>query len=108
MISTEIELIDSSIKNGRVYFPICDTPLFPKDSFGDRAGSDNGGEVGKSVTFLAGTFTFTTDIRKSSSTRLSPRKTFAPYLKSIHAKTGDRLFISRVDDRIYLIKHFSS
>lgn len=97
----EIELIDSSIENGRIYFPNDGSEFFPADSLGDRAG---GGAKGLRVRFVAGDFVFETDIRKFSAVRLSPRKSFAAYLKSVQAGVGDLLHVQRVADREYKVE----
>ncbi len=98
----EITLNQSSIKNGRIYFPINDAKFFPADSLGDRT-SD--GHKGNLVLFCAGSFEIESDIRISSGQRISPRKTFAPFLKSVSAAVGDRLRIVRKGDRDYLVEH---
>ena len=101
MQSREITLIQSSIDNGRIYFPITDAKFFPSDSLADRIG---GGYKGQPVFFLASTFCIETDIRISSGQRLSPRKTFAPYLKSLRATAGEKLLVFRVNEREYRIE----
>lgn len=101
MDSREIELIESTIKHGRIYFPIDGSEFFPTDSLGDREGD---GHKGVPVRFIAGDFVFHTDIRKYSAVRLSPRDSFAAYLKSVQAGTGDLLHVARVADREYKVE----
>lgn len=101
MQNRQITLIQSSITNGRIYFPINDAKFFPPDAFGDREGN---GLQGKEVLFIAGDFRIETDIRISSGQRLSPRRTFAPYLKSIQATAGDRLLFKRISEREYRVE----
>jgi hypothetical protein len=98
----EIILIQSSIDNERIYFPISDAKFFPADSLGDRAAD---GHKGKVVMFRAGNFEIASDIRISSGQRVSPRKTFAPFLKSVTASAGDKLRVTRTDDREYTVEH---
>jgi hypothetical protein len=102
MNSVEIDLIQSSIDNGRIYFSRSDVSFFPKDALSERAADDSST---RTVTFIAGPFTFETTIRKSSNVRLSPRKTFAPYLKSVRAEAGDRLRIEKRADREYIVEY---
>lgn len=101
MQTREIALIQSSIDNGRIYFPTTDAKFFPADSFADRT---RDGHKGEPVVFIAGALRIETDIRISSGQRLSPRKTFAPYLKSIRAIAGDRLLVNRRGEREYSIE----
>lgn len=101
MQSRKIRLIQSSIDNGRIYFSITDAKFFPSDSLADRFGD---GHKGQPVFFLAGTFRIETDIRILSGQRLSPRKTFAPYLKSLLATAGEQLLVFRVNERDYRIE----
>ena len=74
MIFREIELIDSSVKNGRIYFPSSDIKFFPADSYGDR---ETTGLKGKTISFHVGGKILETDIRISSGKRISPRKSMA-------------------------------
>lgn len=101
----EITLIESSINNGRIYFPIIDAKFFPTQSFADR---EREGHKGETVTFIAGPLRIESDIRISSGQRLSPRKTFAPYLKEVNACTGDRLRITRIGEREYHVEYLST
>jgi hypothetical protein len=98
----EIILIQSSIDNGRIYFPINDAKFFPADSLADRA-SD--GHKGESILFRAGGFEIESDVRISSGQRVSPRKTFAAFLKSVSALAGDKLRVTRDGDREYTVEH---
>ena len=98
----DIKLIESSIRYGRIYFSSTDCDFFPKDSFGDREG--DAGE-GKPVEFIAGGETYDTDIRVSSSIRLSPRKSFASFLKLVCAVKGATLRITRISERQYTVDY---
>jgi len=103
MQTREIELILSSITNGRIYFPTTDAKFFPADSFGDRTRE---GHKGNPVTFKAGSFMFTDHIRISSGIRFSPKCYFKKYLVSVGAKPSDILKVTRTSEREYLIEHF--
>ncbi len=102
MKQQEIELIQSSIDNGRIYFPISLIKFFPEDSLSARA-SD--GHKGTDVTFIAGSHRFVGPIRVMSGTRLSPTKSFSKYLKEVAAKVGDFLVVTRASDREYHVAH---
>lgn len=102
MTYRDISLIASAIKNGRIYFPASDVKFFPADSFGDRAGA---GHKGVPVVFLASGLAFETDIRVSSGQRLSPRQSFASYLKQVGATEGGVLRVTRTADREYRIEY---
>lgn len=100
----QVELIGSTIRNGRIYFSSTDINFFPADSLGDRK-SD--GHKGETVTFILGNDTLETDIRVSSGQRISPRKTFAPYLKKLRAVEGGMLKVTRLSDREYNVTYIA-
>lgn len=98
----DIVLPRSTIEHGRIYFDSADACFFPSDSIGDRGSS---GVKGRAIEFIAGGETYSTDIRRSSSVRLSPRKSFGRFLKSVRAKEGGRLRVERIDSRIYRVEY---
>jgi hypothetical protein len=98
----DIELIKSSITNGRIYFPSTDIKFFPADSLADRKGD---GHKGKPVLFRAGGEEFETDIRISSGQRISPRSSFGRYLKAVAAQPGDRVRVTRTSEREYSVDY---
>lgn len=100
--SREIVLIESTIQYGRIYFSTADAKFFPADSYGDRKG---GGHKGVPITFAGESYIFETYIRISSGQRLSPRKSFAKYLKSVGAIEGGRLRITRIAERAYSLEY---
>lgn len=101
--SRDIELIESTINNGRIYFSASDRSFFPSDSFGTRDGT----EKGDAVTFEIDGDEVVCDIRLSSGTRLSPRRSFSPQLKALKAKAGDKLRVTRLAERRYRLDHVS-
>ena len=101
----EIEVTRSSVTNGRIYFPISDAKFFPTDSLSDR---ERDGHVGLSVVFKAGEYVYDGPIRLISGQRLSPKRSFAKYLMSVEAKSGDRLLVSRTSEREYSVVHVST
>lgn len=100
----DIVLPRSTVEHGRIYFDAVDACFFPSDSIGDRGSS---GVKGRAIKFIAGGETYSTDIRRSSSVRLSPRRSFGQFLKSVRAEEGGRLRIERVDSRTYRIEYIS-
>ena len=44
------------------------------------------------------------DIRLSSGQKISPRKSFARFIKSLKAKAGDKWRVTRIDQRRYKIE----
>lgn len=98
----DIPLIRSSIDNGRLYFQPTDVKFFPANSYGDRAGD---GHSGVPVVFRAAGHDYETDIRISSGQRLSPRSSFAAFLKTVAAVEGAMLRVTRTADREYQIEY---
>jgi hypothetical protein len=96
----DIELNDSSITNGRIYFSASDKAFFPSDSFGTRDGE----EKGDAVTFDIVGEQVSSDIRLVSGQRISPRKSFARFIKALKAKSGDKWRVTHVDKRRYKIE----
>lgn len=102
MQTREIEVIQSSVDNGRIYLPSTDIKFFPADALADRKGD---GHKGNSVVFRAAGESFETDIRLSSGQRISPRASFSRYLKSVRAEAGDKLKVTRASEREYEIEY---
>ena len=100
----EIELIESTIRHGRIYFSANDINFFPSDSFADR---ESDGHKGKDVCFDLDGKNLESDIRISSGQRISPRRSFARYLKLIGATEGGKLRITRTSDRNYTVCYTS-
>ena len=100
----DIAIIGSTIRNGRIYFSSSDSSFFPSDCFGDR--SRTGGR-GVPVQFITGGDTIDTDIRDISTVRISPRKSFASFLKSVCVKEGGRLRVTKVSDRQFKIDYLA-
>lgn len=98
----DIEIIGSTIRNGRIYFHSSDSSFFPADSFGDRLRT---GGRGVPVQFVAGGDVFESDIRDISTVRISPRKSFAIFLKSVRAEAGKMLRITKISNREFRIDY---
>lgn len=98
----EINLTEKGIKNGYIDIPAKFSEFFPPDCFDDRAT----GNQGIPIELRFGNEIRSTDIRVKSSITISPRSRFGGYFnKVIQAKSGDILRISKVDSRVFEIKH---
>ena len=97
----DIELVGSTLRNGRIYFNTTDQDFFPADSYGDR----DGGKHGIAVEFVAGPEVLQSDIRYLSANRIGPRKSFAAYLKSVRAEEGKKFRVTRLADRKYKVEY---
>ena len=96
------EITGVVLRRGRIYFKATDSAFFPADSFGDRGGKNK--KHGLSVDIQAGTETHSTDIRTSSGVRISPRHSFAAYLKSTKANEGMTLRLHRLAPRRFRLE----
>lgn len=94
----DVEIIESSIKNGRIYFSTRDMKFFPSDSFGDR---ENISHRGNTIKFSGSGICIETDVRIYSSLRLSPRSVFTKYFKAAGAVRGALLRVTRTSHRAY-------
>lgn len=102
MQSREIVLTGSTIRNGRLYFSTKDAKFFPADSYSDR---EKIGHKGEPVKFLGAGLTFESAIRINSGLRLSPQRSFAPFLRKIGALEGGLLRVTRVGERGYNLEY---
>lgn len=98
----DFTITKSSLGNGRIYFEGVFQDFFPTDIIGGRGGDEHA--TGK-VTFDAAGEVVETDIRMSSSTRLSPRKSFRHWIRSQQAAEGGKARLHRVSERSYLIEY---
>ena len=102
MTSIDFIITQSSIDNGRIYFDKKDKGFFPEDCIGGRSASEHA--PGK-VSIDVGGKVEETDIRVSSSTRISPRKGVKKWLESVGAKDGDKAKLHRISDREYRLEY---
>jgi len=101
----EVNLTEKGIKNGYIDIPEKFSEFFPSDCFSDRAT----GNQGNPIELRFGNEIRNTDMRVKSSITISPRARFGGYFnKVINAKPGDTLRISKVDNRVFEIKHTPS
>ena len=102
MSHRNVELIGSTIRNGRIYFSTADVKFFPSDAYADREGD---GHAGVPVFFLCDGLKIKTDIRIISATRLSPRCSFTQVLKRVGAIEGAFFRVTRATEREYNVKY---
>lgn len=100
----DITLIQATVDNGRIYFPSTDLKFFPADCYGDRVGD---GHKGTPVVFRAAGLEIETDIRISSAHRLSPRSSFAAFLKQVCAVEGAVVRVTRTSEREYQLDYLA-
>ena len=98
----DFTIIQSSIDNGRIYFDACHRAFFPSDTIGGR-GEDEHARA--TVSIEAAGEASETDIRISSSTRISPRKSFRNWLRSVGAHDGAQARLHRLADRRYKLEY---
>lgn len=98
-------ITQSSVDNGRIYFSSDDVAFFPSDVLGGRGKDEH---ASSTVSIQAGGVTHETDIRHSSSVRISPRKSFKAWLKAVGAAEGDNARLHRISERQYRIEYLGS
>lgn len=100
--SVDIVLTEAMIKHGYLDIPAYAKELFPSDCFGSR--EENG--TGTDITLRYGSQEVLSDIRIKSEKTISPRKRFTAWFqKEVFAAAGDRVRITKVDDRIFQLIH---
>ena len=98
----DFTIIKSSIDNGRIYFDACHRGFFPSDVIGGRGEEEH---ARATVTIEAAGEAFDTDVRISSSARISPRKSFRNWLRSVGARDGAQARLHRLADRRYRLEY---
>jgi hypothetical protein len=98
----DFTIIQSSIDNGRIYFDACHKPFFPADALGGRGKAEHAS--GKIQIEVYGEM-IETDIRESSSARISPRNSVKSGLKSVGATNGANARLHPVNDRQYALEY---
>ena len=79
-----------------IYFDAGHVTFFPTDAIGGRGGNEYASGM---VTIEAADRTVDTDIRQSSTERVSPRKSFKIWMTSVGAVDGGTARLHRVSDR---------
>jgi hypothetical protein len=90
----------SSLDNGRIYISTEHEAFLGALELGGRGEED----VGDTVVIEAGGSTFEGDIRRISGAHLSPRRSFAKYLRSVGASAGDDFQLIEVGVRRYRLE----
>jgi len=98
----DFRITQSSIANGRLYFDAVHQLFFPSDALGGRAAT---AKARGQICIEANEESFDTDIRLSSSVRISPRTSFKRWLASVRAHDGAKARLHRVADRQYKLEY---
>ncbi|MFN3957000.1 MAG: hypothetical protein ACK4Q6_05715 [Tepidimonas ignava] len=98
----DFTITQSSIDNGRLYFDAAHTTFFPPDVMGGRGAQEH---AASTVRIEAGGETHETDIRVSSSVRISPRKSFKRWLAAARAVEGGKARLHRIAERHYKLEY---
>ncbi|KMJ52759.1 hypothetical protein ACG97_11870 [Vogesella sp. EB] len=101
-----IELIAATIRNGRIYFSTEFKAVFPADTIAEDRSSD--AKAVSTVLIEAGGIDYHTDIRINSLTRLSPRKSFAAWLKSQRAEAGHQARLVQLGERHFRLEYLGA
>lgn len=101
-----IELIPSTIRNGRIYFSTDYLSLFPADAVANDRTTES--RAAGTVLIEADGIEYPTDIRISSSTRLSPRSGFGRWLKSKQAQAGDTARLVQLGARHFRLEYLGA
>ena len=98
----DFSITQSSIDNRRLYFDAVHQSFFPSDALGGRAAA---AKAQGQICIEANEESFDTDIRLSSSVRISPRTSFKRWLASVRAHDGAKARLHRVADRQYKLEY---
>lgn len=98
----DFTITQSSIDNGRLYLEAIHTGFFPPDAVGGRGKK----ELAPTTVCIDANGDFhDTDLRVSSSVRISPRKSFKKWLAAVRAVSGDTARLHRVTERQYRLEY---
>lgn len=98
----DFTITQSSIDNGRLYFDAAHTNFFPSDVMGGRGAQEH---AVATVRIEGGGDTHDTDMRVSSSVRISPRKSFTKWLAAVRAVEGGKARLHRISERHYKLEY---
>ncbi|MEO8298468.1 MAG: hypothetical protein ABI574_11740 [Burkholderiales bacterium] len=102
MQSIDFTITQSSIDNGRLYFEAGHINFFPSDAVGGRGATEHA--AGK-IHIAASGVEVETDIRQSSTIRISPRKSFKNWLNLVCAINGGTARLHRIAERYYTLEY---
>ena len=94
----------SSLDNGRIYFETSHTSFFPSDVIGGRGSNEY---APAQISIDAAGKKINTDIRISSSVRISPRKSFRSWMRSEQVVAGGKARLHSIDKRNYIPEFLS-
>lgn len=97
----DFSITQSSIHNGRLYFDAAHRSFFPEDTLGGRSATEH---AHGAVAFEANGELFETDIRVNTS-RISPRKSFKSWLKSVGAADGSKARLHKLAERHFKLEY---
>ena len=95
-------ITQSSIDHGRLYFESVPSGFFPSDAVGGRGADEH---APSKVNIVAGADAIDTDIRQSSAVRLSPRRSFKQWLRSVGAVAGGTAQLVRTAEHSYSLQY---
>ncbi len=98
----DFTITQSSLDHGRLYFEGTPKGFFPTDVLGGRGSADL---AQVAVCIVAGDDAVQTDIRVSSTVRLSPRKSFRLWLRSVQAVAGGSARLHKTAEREYRLQY---
>lgn len=97
----DFSITQSSIDNGRLYFDAAHQSFFPIDAIGGRSATEH---AHGAVAIEANGELFETDIRANAS-RISPRKSFKSWLKSVGATDGGKARLHKLAERHFKLEY---
>ncbi|MCQ9377750.1 hypothetical protein [Methyloversatilis sp. XJ19-49] len=101
MLYIDFNITQSSIDNGRLYLDAAHRSFFPEDCLGGRGTTEH---AHGAVAIEANGELFETDIRVNTS-RISPRKSFKSWLKSVGAVTGKTVRLHKLAERHFKLEY---
>ena len=98
-------LTDATIKNGRIYFEASHRHLFPADAITESRGADDHAQA--TIVIEVDGVDYATDIRANGK-RLSPRKSFTPWLKSKKAVADDQARLMKLSEGRFRLEYLGA
>lgn len=98
----DFTITQSSIDNGRLYFDAAHTSFFTTDVIGGRGAREH---ALANVRIDAAGETYDTDMRFSSSVRISPRKSFKRWLAAVRVVEGGQARLSRIAEDHFKLEY---
>jgi hypothetical protein len=105
MTDIRFSLTQSTINNGRIYFEASHRHLFPADAITESRGADDHAKA--TIVIEVDGVDFATDIRANGK-RLSPRKSFTPWLKSQKAVADDQARLVKLAEGRFRLEYLGA